>query len=104
MILSVAAVVLFVRKGGPRSIGIPIYAAAIFTVGGLLLTLKAAPIMLSVRHLGDDPVSLRRALDGFEFWGGWRSVSQILGFVANLFSLAAIARLSQTQVSSSARP
>jgi 2-polyprenyl-6-methoxyphenol hydroxylase-like FAD-dependent oxidoreductase len=33
------------------------------------LTLQAAPIMLSVRHLGDDPVALQQAFDGFAYLG-----------------------------------
>jgi len=69
MILSVAAVILFRWEStAPRAAQMPIYAAAL-TIGGLLVTRKAAPIMLGVRNLGDDPAALQRAFDGFEFWG-----------------------------------
>jgi hypothetical protein len=94
MVLSVtAAVVFFRRYCGPRSVALPLYSAAIFTIGGLLLTIKAAPIRLSVGHLGDDSVAMQRAFDGFEFWGGWRSACQVLGFFANLLALGAIAHV-----------
>src|SRR5579872_2924236 len=90
MILSVAAAVIYVcRREAPRSAAWPIFGAAIFSIGGLLLTVKAAPIMLSIRHLGDNSASLQQAFDGFEFWGGWRSLSQGLAYLANLWSLAA---------------
>lgn len=93
MILSVAAAIVIRRnRAAPRTAKVPIYAAALFTIGGLLLTLKAAPIMLSVRHLGTDPAALQRAFDGFEFWGGLRSISQVLGYFANLWSVIAVAR------------
>jgi hypothetical protein len=79
MILSVAAAILFRRdRSAPPSARIPIYAAVLFTVGGLLLTMKAAPIMLSVRHLGNDLAELQPAFDGFEFWGGLRSISHAI--------------------------
>ncbi len=60
---------------------------------GLLFTIKAAPIMLNVRYLDNDSELLQRAFDGFEFWGGLRSLSQGLGFLANLLSLVAVSRL-----------
>ena len=55
---------------------------ALFTIGGLLITLKAAPIMLSLSRLGDDPLVLQQALDGFAFWSYIRLVFQVLGWLA----------------------
>ena len=63
MILSVVAAVLFWRDhAAPRAAAFAVYAAALLTIGGLLFTTQAAPIMLSVRHLGDNPVALQQAL------------------------------------------
>jgi len=45
-----------------------------------------------VRHLGDDPVALQRAFDGFEFWGRVRGIFQVTAFVANVWSLVAVYR------------
>jgi hypothetical protein len=85
MILSVAATILFCPEStAPRAARMPIYAAALFTIGGLLVTLKAAPIMLGVRNLGDDPAALQRAFDDFEFWGALRLASQTLGYFAKM--------------------
>jgi hypothetical protein len=91
MILSVAAVLSFRRDGKePRSVAFPIYAAALCAIGGLLITIKAAPIMLSIGHLGSDTVALQRAQDGFGFWDRIRGVFQVLAYLANFWSLVAL--------------
>jgi hypothetical protein len=55
------------------------------------VTFKAAPFMLSLRHVGkQDVASLQHAFDGFRLWGGLRTVLQTLAFAANLWLLAAI--------------
>ena len=91
MILSVAAAVIFRRDGtAPQAAQMPIYAAALFTIGGLVLTVKAAPIMLGVKNVGDDLGVLQRAFDDFEFWGTLRLASQTFGYFANMWSLVAI--------------
>jgi hypothetical protein len=91
-ILSIAAVLSFRHgRGVPRSAAVPLYSAALLAIGGLLATTQAAPIMLSVRHLGDDAPALQHALDGFQFWGNIRGVFQVLAFVANLWSVVALA-------------
>jgi hypothetical protein len=90
-LLSVAAAVSLRRdKRAARYAALPIYAGAALTVGGLLVTTQAAPIMLSVATMGDDPARLQQAMDGFAFWGGIRGVLQVLAFGANIWSLAAI--------------
>ena len=87
MILSVAAAALFWRdRTAPRAAAVPMYAAALLTISGLLFTINAAQIMLSVRHLGDDPIALRRAFDGFEFWGWWRGVCQCSAYLASFWA------------------
>jgi hypothetical protein len=89
-LFSLAAVASFRRDAGtPRPAALPIYAGALLTIGGLLATTQAAPIMLGVAQLGDDQAGLQQALEGFVFWGDIRGVVQVLAFVANLWSLAA---------------
>ena len=93
MTLSVGAAISFRLSGKvPRSATFPIYAAALCTVGGLLITLKAAPIMLSVRHLGNGTVSLQHAFDAFGFWSRIRGVFQVVAYFANLCSLVALVK------------
>src|SRR5436190_4165231 len=96
-LLSLAAAVIFVREGKhERVLAIPVYAAAALAAAGLLMTFKAAPFMLSLRHIGNEDIaSLQHAFDGFRLWGGVRTVLQTLAFGANLWSLAAIAKRQQ---------
>ena len=96
-LLSLAVVVVFIREGKHKCVvAIPVYAAAALAVAGLLMTLKAAPFMLSLGHIGnEDLASLQHAFDGFRLWGGVRTVLQALAFGANLWSLAVIAKHQQ---------
>lgn len=82
------------RVGAPtwaRSAAVPIYAAALLALGGMLATTRAAPTLLATRQISD-PAALQRALNRFAFWGGVRAVFQFLAFCANLWSLVAISR------------
>jgi hypothetical protein len=92
-LLSVAAAASY-RRDRPttRAAHVPVYGAAALTLMGLLATTQAAPIMLSVPQLAEDPAALQRAFEGFAFWGGIRGVLQVLAFVANLWSLVAVLR------------
>ena len=85
-----AAISLMRARHRPRAAIAPIYITALLTVGGLLATAQAAPIMLGIAHLGQDQVSLSRAMDGFERWGNIRAILQILAFVTSLWALAAL--------------
>ena len=91
--LSVAAAVTIRRdRMAPSHAALAVYATAILAVAGLLVTTQAAPYMLSLRTIGDDPSALQHAFVGFDCWGGVRAVAQILAFVANLWSLASLTR------------
>lgn len=68
---------------------LPLCGALVFAAAGLLCTLKAAPIMLSVDHLSD-PASLRQAFDGFRFRGDIRGAVQVLAFLATVWALAVV--------------
>ena len=41
----------------PWSVALPLYGTALMAVCGLLLTTQAAPIMLSLHRIGDDPAA-----------------------------------------------
>jgi hypothetical protein len=92
-LLSIAAA-LAVRsdRAAPRSAALPVYAAAVLSVGHVLATSRAAPNMLGVRRLGDDAGALRGALDRFERWQAVRAALQALTFAASLWSLVAVSR------------
>ena len=77
-VLILAAMVnLHLDRAARGRAALPIYGAVLLSVGGLLCTLKAAPIMLGVEGLGD-PAALRQAFDGFHFWGNIRAAFQVL--------------------------
>ena len=46
-------------RSAPRAAGVPIYLATLFSVGAIIATIIAAPIMLSVGSLGNDPGALQ---------------------------------------------
>ena len=79
--------------GASRSAALPIYASSLLAIGGLLLTIKAAPFMLSVAHAGNDEQAVQHAFDGFYFWSAIRGTVQILAFVTNVWALAALANM-----------
>ena len=90
-LVSVAAAISFWRSGGrSRPAALPVHGGALFAVSGLLMTLLAAPNMLSIPRLANDPAGLANALAGFIFWGDIRGALQILAFFVNLWSLIAV--------------
>jgi len=92
-VLSVVSAIIFSRsrRSSTRSGALPIYAAALLALLGMLATTQAAPTLLRTRYTSD-PVALQQALNGFAFWGGVRAVFQSLAFGANLWSLMALSR------------
>jgi hypothetical protein len=75
-----------------RAVALPLNLAVVLVVAGLVLTRFAAPQMLSLRTLGDDPIALQSAFDAFDAWGSFRGVVQILAFGADLWALVALTK------------
>jgi len=97
-LLIVAAAISFrMSPRRPLSAAIPIYGAVLMKICVLLVTTQAAPIMLSVARIGDDPAVLQRAFDGFARWGNVRAVFVFLGYCADVWALVAILRLSSQE-------
>ena len=71
----------------PRSEVIPLVLASAATIAHSGCTVKAAPIMLSLRSTPDDEELLAAKLDQFAFWHGIRAVFQLLAFVVLLWVL-----------------
>ncbi len=69
---------------------LPIIFAVGFTISGLIFTVKAAPQMLKLRRIGDDPEAIREAFKQFDHWGSWRAIVQIGAFGTNIWSLVAV--------------
>jgi hypothetical protein len=70
---------------------LPLGIASFLAASGLALTVFAAPQMLSLRHLRDDPEAIQSAFNAFDFWGNLRGIAQILAFAANLWGMARLA-------------
>ncbi len=92
-VLSILAAIIFHRGrwSMAREAAVPIDAAALLSLGGMLATTQAAPALLGTRHHSGS-VALQQALDRFAFWGGVRALFQSLAFCANLWSLVAVSR------------
>jgi hypothetical protein len=65
----------------------PLYFTSLSVIGYLFSTLKAAPIMWSLKNTFDDEVTLKQKLDKFAYWHSWRTIFQILAFIALLWTL-----------------
>jgi hypothetical protein len=87
-----AAIAMWRDRDSSRAARLPISVAVVLVVAGLVLTRFAAPQMLSLRTIGDDPIALQKAFDAFDAWGNLRGVAQILAFGADLWALAVVAR------------
>ena len=80
MLLLLASSIIVFRNKNLRTTGLPVYCATFFALAGLALTFFAAPYMLSVRTMGNDPQLLQRTFDHFHFWGLLRAIEQVLSF------------------------
>ena len=74
----------------PTSMALPLYASVVLVLAGLLVTVKAAPIMMGVGRIGEDTSALQTAFDGFMRWGDLRGVFQVLAFFANVLALLVV--------------
>jgi hypothetical protein len=90
-LLSLSAALSFAHQRKHENfVAIALYAAAALALSGLVVTVKAAPFMLSLRNLRNtNEALLQQAFNGFELWGGVRAVLQTMAFGVNLWSLVA---------------
>jgi hypothetical protein len=88
LLIVAAAVSHYFDGGGRRGIAIPLIFAVVFSLIGLLFTVKAAPIMLALAT-PQAPAALQRAFDEFFFWGLYcRGAADTLAFVASVWALS----------------
>jgi hypothetical protein len=71
----------------PQSVLLPLVLASAATIAHSACTLRAAPIMLSLRTTPDDENLLAATLDQFAFWHGIRARFQFLVFVVLVWAL-----------------
>ena len=71
---------IIVLTSGLKSVTWPIYLATLFSAIGLVLTIFAAPIMLSLPTSANDPEIQQQLFNRFHFWGLLRAIAQIISF------------------------
>lgn len=77
----------------PRKAGLPIYLAALFSIGAIIATIIAAPTMQSVSSLGNNPVALQAAFDRFTLWGVYiRGAFFALTFLCTVWAVTVASR------------
>jgi hypothetical protein len=89
-----AAAIVFSR--GPRRpwyVAIPVYGSALMAIGVMLSTTQAAPIMLSLHRIGDNPRALQQAFEGFYRWDSIRAVIGTLEGCLEIWALVALGAL-----------
>jgi hypothetical protein len=90
LLLIAAVVSSHFDRSGRGTVKPPLLAAVALSLLGLILTVKAAPIMLSLRA-AEPPAVLQRAFDDFFLWGLYlRGAVDVLVFVAAVWALSAM--------------
>ena len=82
------ASIIVINKKNPASF--PVLLATFFALLGLVFTIFAAPVMLSIKDMKNDPILLQRAFDTFHFWGTIRAVTQVLSFFACVWAMGKV--------------
>ena len=86
LLVFVTTITAFLARA-PQSVLLLLVFASAATIAHSGCTVKAAPIMLSLRSAPDDEEILTAKLDRFAFWHGVRAVFQFLAFVVLLWAL-----------------
>ena len=96
--ISIAAAVLFIYATHLRNrVSLPIIFAAALRLAALPFSLEATPFMMSLRHINAaDMVALGDAFSGAHFWGRLQGIFHVAAFCANLWSIVAVSRYSET--------
>jgi hypothetical protein len=93
LLILAAAIVFRLGPQRPWSLAIPVYGAALMAVCVILTTTQAAPFMLSLHRIGDDPRALQQAFEGFYRWDSIRAVIGMMEGFLELWALVALSSL-----------
>ncbi|MGH7748647.1 MAG: hypothetical protein ACREQ5_28390, partial [Candidatus Dormibacteria bacterium] len=69
LILAAAVNYVVFDRTTPRTLAVPVTLAVLGAFGEIATTIKAAPVMQGVAHLGNDQAALRAAFEQFTLWG-----------------------------------
>jgi hypothetical protein len=90
LLILAAAIAFRLSPRRPWSVAIPLYGAALLAICIMLTTTQAAPIMLSLHRIGDDPAALQQVFEGFYRWDSIRAVFGALEGCAEIWALVAL--------------
>jgi hypothetical protein len=90
VLILAAAIAFRLNPRRPWSVAIPLYGAALMAICVMLTTTQAAPIMLSLHRIGNDPAELQQAFEGFYRWDSIRAVFGTLEGCAEIWALVAL--------------
>lgn len=98
LLLAVAAGIgIHADRNAPRAAAILLDLAVLLLVGGLVLTAKAAPVMLGIQYMSD-PAMLQHAFEEFWYWGNWRGACQLMAFIVQTATLGVLSRRAEAPV------
>jgi hypothetical protein len=93
-LFTIAAAIVALVQSAPTNLALPLYLAAAASLAHSFATSRAAPIMLSQRHIAataENEPKLRALFDRFERWQTARVIVQVVTFGLMLWALAAFA-------------
>jgi hypothetical protein len=90
LLILAAATAFRLSPKRPLSVAIPLYGAALMATCVMLTTTQAAPIMLSLHRIGNDPATLQQAFEGFYRWDSIRAIFGALEGCAVIWALVAL--------------
>lgn len=93
ILLIIASIIIIKNKKLFNNLAFWFHTASIFSFLGLILTFFAAPIMLSVETMDNDPQLLKQTFDHFHFWGLLRAIAQVSSFLACVIGLTRLLRI-----------
>jgi hypothetical protein len=103
-LLTIGAVLAARRNGLLRGHHATVlYAAALFALGGLLATIKAAPNMLQAGHAGLSDSELQVLYERFTFWHAVRTIDDTLAFAAIAWALCVVVAVPEISAATSDR-
>jgi len=92
LLILAAALSNYFDRNSRRGVTLPLYFAAACSIAGLILTAKAAPIMLSLASLKNG-AEIERAFSEFFVWGLYlRGLVDTLAFIALVWALSNLQR------------
>ncbi|HXN20263.1 MAG TPA: hypothetical protein VN875_18140 [Candidatus Binatus sp.] len=90
VLILAAAIAFRLSPKRAASVAIPLYGAALMAICVMLTTTQAAPIMLSLHRIGNDPATLQQAFESFYRWDSIRAVFGALEGCAEIWALVAL--------------